>query len=118
MLKPSDPAMRPVDPADERPVGELVHQLVEDGKAYARAELGLAKATAAAKADAVKLPATLFGAALLILQAAINVLAVGICLALVPLIGPLLAGLLAFAIFAATAGGLAWFGLKKLREDL
>ena len=31
----------------ERPVGELVHQLVEDGKAYARAEIGLAKAIAA-----------------------------------------------------------------------
>ena len=118
MLKPSDPAMRPVDPADERPVGELVHQLVEDGKAYARAELGLAKATASAKAGALKLPAILFGAALLILQAAVTVLAVGVCLALIPLTGPLLAGLLAFLIFAVIAGGLAWFGVKKLREDL
>ena len=118
MLKPSDPAMRPVDPAEERPVGELVHQLVEDGKSYARAELGVAKATAAAKANAVKLPAILFGGALLFLQGAINVLAVGVCLALAPLIGPLLAGLIAFLIFAASAGGMAWFGIKKLREDL
>ena len=34
-------AGRPGDQPAERPVGELVHELIEDGKAYARAELGL-----------------------------------------------------------------------------
>jgi len=37
MLKPADPGPPPA----ERPVGELVHELIEEGKAYARAEIGL-----------------------------------------------------------------------------
>jgi len=56
MLKPVDQAE---PPREERPVGDLVHQLVEEGKAYARAEIGLAKAIAAAKAKALALPAAL-----------------------------------------------------------
>ena len=47
----------------ERPIGEIVHELIEDGKAYARAEVDLAKAIAAAKGKALTLPAALFGAA-------------------------------------------------------
>ena len=34
---------------DERGLGELVTQLIDEGKAYARAEFDLAKATAKAK---------------------------------------------------------------------
>lgn len=116
MLKPADPPM--AGPDEERPVGEIVHQLVEDGKAYAQAEIDLAKAIALAKAAAVKIPAILFGAAFLFLQAAFGVLAVAIYLSLVPLVGPFLAGLLAFLIFVGVAGGLAWFGVSKLRESL
>ena len=52
MLKPADPG----PPPPERPIGELVHELIEDGKAYARAEIGLAKAIAAAKGKALALP--------------------------------------------------------------
>jgi hypothetical protein len=39
------------DEVDEKPIGELFGQLIDEGKAYAKAELGLAKATAEAKAD-------------------------------------------------------------------
>ena len=66
MLKTPD---QPPGPA-ERLVGELVQQLVEDGKAYARAEYGLAKAIAEAKAKAFGLVAALFGAALILALAA------------------------------------------------
>jgi uncharacterized protein (DUF697 family) len=45
-------------------------------------------------------------------------LAVATFLALLPLVGPFLGGLLAFLIFAAAAGGLGWFAVKKLRSDL
>ena len=38
MLKPADPG----PPPPERPIGELVNELIEEGKAYAQAELGLA----------------------------------------------------------------------------
>jgi hypothetical protein len=113
MLKPVDPGSMP-----ERPVGELVHELVEDGKAYARAEIDLAKAIAAAKGKALALPAGLFVAALFIGMAAINALAVGVVIALAKFIGPLAAGFIAMLIFAAIAGGCGWYGYQRLRRDL
>ena len=116
MLKPADPPAP--NPPDERPVGEIVHQLIEEGKSYARAEVGLAKAIAAAKAKAVALPAGLLAAALFIAMAGLNALAVGVVLALARFIGPLGAGLAGLLIFAAVAGGLAWFALQRLRRDL
>ena len=121
MLKPADPAPLPgpgPETNGERPIGELVHQLVEEGKAYAQAELGVAKAIATAKAGSLKVPAILLGAALLFVQAAVTVLAVAAFLALLPLMGPVLAGLLAFLIFAGIAGGLAWLGIDKARSSL
>lgn len=117
MLKPNDPGRLPI-PGDERPVSDLVQKLIDDGKAYARAEVGLAKAVATAKVGAVKVPALLFAVALLLVIAAVNVLAVALFTALAPMVGPILAGLLAFAVFAALAGLLGWLGARKLREGL
>jgi len=113
MLKPVDPG-----PQDERPVGELVHELIEDGKAYARAEIGLLKAIAAAKGKAVAVPAALFIAALFIGMAAVNALVVGVVIALETFIGPLAAGFVGMLIFAAVGGLLGWAGYAKLRRDL
>ena len=118
MLKPTDPALQPSEPGDERPIGELVHQLVEDGKAYAQAELGVAKSIASAKAGSFKVPAILLGTALLFLQAAVTVLAVAVFLGLLALMGPVLAGLVAFLIFAGGAAALAWFGIAKAKREL
>lgn len=117
MLKPTnEPDAAPGE--NDRPVGELVHELIEDGKAYARAEMGFVKAMASAKANALKLPAILFGVAFLLSIAAIVALAVGVAMALAELIGPLAGGLAACLIFLAIGGGLAWYGVKRLREDL
>lgn len=113
MLKPADP-LHP----GERPVGELVHELIEDGKAYARAEIGLAKAIMAAKGKALALPAGLFGAALIFTLAAITALAVGVVMALATLIGPLAGGFIGMLIFLAIAAGLGWYGYRRLRRDL
>jgi hypothetical protein len=113
---PTEPDSVPGD--NGRPVGELVHELIEDGKAYARAEVGLVKAMATAKAHAIKLPAILFGVAFLLSLAAIVALAVGIAMGLATLIGPLAGGIAAFLLFAAVAGGLAWYGVLRLRKDL
>jgi hypothetical protein len=117
MLKPADPAMVPGDPGEERPVGELVNQLVEDGKAYAQSEFGLVKAIAAQKAGALALPIALFAVAFMLVQAGVNALAVGVLLAIDSALGPLLAGLLAFLIFAAIAGGLAWWAMQKIKRS-
>jgi hypothetical protein len=112
MLKPSD-QMQP-----ERPVGDLVHQLVEEGKAYARAEVGVAKAIATAKGKALALPAGLLVAALLVIQAAVTVLAVATFASLQWVLGSIGAGIAAFLIFGAIAGGLVWYALKRLKADL
>ena len=110
--------MQPSGSGEERPIGELVHELVEGGKAYAQAELGVAKAIATAKAGSLKVPAILLGAALLFAQAAVTVLAVAVFLGLLGLMGPVLAGLVAFLIFAGAAGALAWFGVSKAKSGL
>jgi hypothetical protein len=114
MLKPVDPQPQP----PERPVGELVHELIENGKAYARAEFGLVKAIAAAKGKALALPLALFGAAFIRALAAVTALAVGVVIALETFIGPLAAGFVGMLIFAAIAGLLGWYGYNRLKRDL
>jgi hypothetical protein len=113
MLKPVDPGPQP-----ERPIGELVHELIEEGKGYARAEIGLVKAIAAAKGKALALPVGLFGAAFILALAAVTALAVGVVMALTKFIGPLAAGFIGMVIFTAIAGGCGWYGYQRLRRDL
>jgi hypothetical protein len=112
MLKPNT---EPQEPGDERPIGEVVGQLIDEGKAYARAEVELAKSQALAKAEAFKVPAILLFAALLFAQAAVTVLAMTIALALAPLIGPLGGGLVAVLVAAGAAALLAWLGVQRLK---
>lgn len=114
MLKPADPG----PPPPERPVGELVHELIEDGKDYARAEIGLLKAIAAAKGKALAWPVALFAVAFIIALAAVTALAVGVVEALATLIGPLAAGFVGLLVFAAIAGALGWYGYERLRRAL
>jgi len=113
MLKPVEPPPQP-----ERPIGDLVHELVEETKAYAKAELDLAKAIATAKGKALALPAGLLAAALFVGLAAINALAVGVVIALAKFLGPLLAGIVGLVIFAAIAGALAWYAIERARQAL
>ena len=112
MLKPAKDAQ---EPEDERPIGEVVHQLIDEGKAYARAEVELAKVQAIAQAERFKLPAMLLFGALLFAQAAVTVLAVTVALALAPMIGPLGGGLVAVLLAGGAAGLLAWLGVQKLK---
>lgn len=114
MLKPTDPGPQP----QERSVGELVHELIEEGKAYAKAEIALAKAVALAKCQALALPAAMFAAAVLCVLAAITALALGVVIALETFIGPLAAGFIGMLIFSSIAGLLGWYGYNKLRRDL
>ena len=94
------------DEVDERPIGELFGRLIDEGKAYARAELGLAKATAEAKAEAARWPALLGAASLLFLMAGVIVLCMTLALALATLVGPLAGGLIASLVTFGIAYGL------------
>lgn len=114
MLKPADTPSG----SGERPIGELVSQLVDKGKAYAKAEADLAKAIATAKAKALTAPLILFAVALFVGMSALNALAVGIVLLLYVFVGPLAAGVLGFVLIGAVAGLLAWLGVTKLRKAL
>jgi protein-S-isoprenylcysteine O-methyltransferase Ste14 len=114
MLKPVNPGPQP----PERPIGELVHELIDNGKAYARAELDLYKAIAAAKGKALAIPAAMFVAAFTCILAAVTALALGVVIALETFIGPLAAGFVGMLIFAAIAGLLGWAGYQRLRRDL
>ena len=112
MLKPADPT----PPGSDRPIGEIVRDLVDDGKAFARAELNAAKTIASVKANAVKVPALLFAAALFIGMAALNVLAFTVFVGLAMIMNPVLAGFVAFLLVLGAAGLLAWIGVQKLRK--
>jgi hypothetical protein len=103
---------------EEKPIGELFGQLIDEGKAYAKAELGLAKASVESKAQAAKKPALLGAAALLFLIAGVVVLSMTLALALATLIGPLAGGLIAAVItlgIATVLGLLAKQELDKLK---
>jgi hypothetical protein len=102
----------------ERSFGELASQLVDDAKAYARAEVNLAKAIAADKGKSAAVAAVFFGAAFLVAIGAVCGLSIAIFVAFAYLMSPLLAGLVTFFIFAAVAGGLCWLGWQKLRDAL
>ena len=115
MLKPTDPGN---DPQNERPIGELVSELVDEGKAYAKAELDVLKAIATAKGKALIIPARLFGVAFMVALAAIMALAFGVFMELYAFLDPLIAGLISFLLFAAIAGGLGWYGAQRLKRDL
>jgi len=114
MLKPVDPGPQEA----ERPVGELVSELIDEGKAYARAEIALAKTIATAKARALALPAGLFAAAFIFALAAVTALAVGVVLGLTKFIGPLAAGFIGLLIFAAIAGLLGRYAVERLNREL
>ena len=94
------------DEVEEKPIGELFGRLVDEGKAYAKAEFGLARATAEAKAEAAKMPVLLGAASLLFLIAGVVVLCMTLALALATLVGPLAGGLIASLVTFGIAYGL------------
>jgi hypothetical protein len=106
------------DEAEGKSIGDLFGQLIDDGKAYAKAELGLAKVTVEAKAEGAKKPALLGAAALLFLIAGVIVLSMTLALALATLVGPLAGGLIAALVTFSIAYvfyALATRELEKLK---
>ena len=104
------------DEPDEKPIGELFGRLIDEGKAYAKAEVGLVKAQAEVKAQAWKLPAALLGMALLLVIGAAVTLVMTVAMALATLIGPLAGGLAATVVALVVAGGLALLAMQQLEE--
>lgn len=103
-------------PEQGKPIGELVSQLVEDGKAYAVAELNVGKAVVEAKVEGVKLPALLGLFALLFLQAAVVMVGMMLYATVVARLGPFLGGLIVILVLLGVAGGLGWVAVKRLKD--
>ena len=118
MLKPVDPDPSGEGTPDDRPIGELLRQLVEDGKAYAEAELNVARAIVAEKIDGLKLPLVLGFGALLFLQAGVVLLGMTAYTTLLSRLGPFLAGVVATVLFVGIAAGLAWYAVKRVKDLL
>jgi protein-S-isoprenylcysteine O-methyltransferase Ste14 len=118
MLKRTEAAGDPPPGGSERPVGEILAELIEEAKAYARAELGVLKAIAATRGKALVLPAILVVLALVLLLVAVTAFAVGVVLALAKFVGPLAAGLLGMAIFGGLAGAAGWYAYERGKRIL
>jgi hypothetical protein len=118
MLQPSEArgdalASQSHDPRDET-IGSLVSRLMEDGRAYARAELDLVKRIAAHRAGKAKSGAMLLGIGVTLLLCSLTALVLALVLGLATLIGPFAAGMAVFLVLAIAGGLLARSGAKGL----
>ena len=115
MLKPAGDGPQS---GGERSFGELASQLVDDAKAYARAEMDLAKAIATEKSRSLRVAAIFFAAAFIVAIGAMCALAVSIFVGLAMLMSPVLAGIVAFVLIGAVAALLGWAGAAWLKDAL
>lgn len=97
---------------DEAPIGELFGRLIDDGKAYAQAEVDLVRARVEGQAERAKLPAILGALAIAFGFAGVIALVLTMVLSLASLLGPLAGGLLATLITLLIAGGLGFAAVK------
>ena len=101
------------DPADAS-IGDLFHQLVDDGRAFVTAETNLYKQIAAyrvgkAKNGIIALVATVF-----LLNAALVVFFVWLVMGLADLIGPVASGFIVLGLTGAVAFFLVRYGAAKV----
>ena len=98
---------------DEAPVGELFGRLIDDGKAYAKAEVDLVRVRAEVQATRAKLPAILFACALAFGFAGVIALILTLVLTLASAMGPLGGGLIATLVTMLISLGLGLAAFKS-----
>ena len=98
---------------DEAPIGDLFGRLIDDGKAYAQAEVDLVRARVEGQAKRAKWPAILGGGAIAFGFASVTALVLTLVLTLAGLLGPLAGGLLATFIALLVTGGLGFAAMKS-----
>jgi hypothetical protein len=101
------------DPADTS-IAELVHQLVEDGRSVARAEINLYREIALYRIGKAKAGAIALAVGALLALAAFITLFVMLAEGLAVLIGPVAAGLVVAGVAAMAAFLLIRFGVSRL----
>jgi Ni/Fe-hydrogenase subunit HybB-like protein len=110
----------PTGGSGEESIGDLFGRLVEDGRAYAEAELALVKAIARYRAQRAGRALAALGAGAVLLLSAVTALVIGLILGLSQFMSPFLAGLIVAALLAGGGWllvnrGLA--GIKGLGRD-
>lgn len=108
-----DPGADMDDDRDEAPIGELFGRLIDDGKAYANAEIDLVRARAEGQVERARLPLILGGGAIAFGFASVIALIMTLVLTLAGLLGPLGGGLLATLIAVLVAGALGLAAAKS-----
>lgn len=99
----------------EESIGDLFGRLVEDGRAYAEAELALVKAIARYRAQRAGRALAALGAGAVLLLAAIIALVVGLVLGLSQYMSPFFAGLIVAVLLAGGGWLLLNRGLAGMR---
>lgn len=101
------------DPADSS-IGDLFHQLVDDGRAFVSAEANLYKQIATYRAGKAKNGVIALVAGGLLAYAALIAFLVGLVIGLADLIGPVLGGLVVLAVSGGVAFLLIRYGVDKM----
>lgn len=113
MLKPASTP----PPGGEEGIGDLIHRLVADGKAYAQTEVAYVKTLGTEKVAQIKAPAILGVAALLFAHAAFLAVCALVWVALAQVMNEALAGLLTVLILGSVAGLLGYLAYSKLPKS-
>lgn len=103
------------EPRDES-IGDLIGRLVEDGRAYAEAELALVKAVAAHRGKRARRAMVSLGAGSFLIVSSTTALLVGAVLGLSQYMSPFLAGLLVGALVAGAGAVLTLSGWRQMRR--
>lgn len=104
---------RPADPA-ESSIGELFHQLADDGKSYARAEANLYTQIARYRIGKAKNGIIALAATWFLMNAALIAFFVGLVMGLADLIGPVAGGIAVLLVTGIIGYFLVRFALGKL----
>lgn len=117
---PGDPMLKRTETVTGEPegIGDVIHRLVEDGKAYAQAEVNYYKTLGTEKAGALKTPLLLGLGALLFAHAAFLALIATLFVGLASLMSDTLAGVLTVVICLGVAGALGYLAYAKARTGL
>jgi hypothetical protein len=106
----------PTEAEEPESLRELAGRVIDNIKAYVRAEVTLAKQTAVTKASQAAVPAALVVVAVLLLQAAITVLAAALGLLFARWLGPAGGFAVAALLVLAISGLLVWIAVQQIRR--
>jgi hypothetical protein len=101
---------------EKRPVAELFTRLLDDGRAYAKAEFDLARVKTEEAASDYKRAAILAGAGAAFGTAAVICLCLTLVLAFAKYLGPIAGGIVATLLVGAISGGLLFWAAREFNE--